>query len=259
MALAGEAEDEEGEVAALEELGQLAEQVASMYAGGCTCISRRVCLKGHGGGAGGGEAISGAGGHVYIRKWVQVTTCLCNRLTQHGPWWPEHQFTPLSPEDCPCIKPICLCSSTSRIPPTCRPHNPPCLHEHSTCKRLTPGNPCHPLSVQPLHAGHGTSAADLLSLLRSLHSHALSHPPTHLALLAWGAAPFLPKLAPGDAGALAAELEGWAEGEEVAAARAAAEEEGEEGDEEAWAPFDTYLKMVKVRGMSGVGGGGVAG
>ncbi len=118
----------------------------------------------------------------------------------------------------------------------------------------------HPRAPLP-RAGHGTSAADLLSLLRSLHAHALSQPPTHLALLAWGAAPFLPKLAPGDAAALAGELEGWAEGEEVAAARAAAEEEGEEGDEEAWAPFDTYLKMVKVglRGAEWRGRGGCTG
>lgn len=122
---------------------------------------------------------------------------------------------------------------------------------------------CHHPAVAPFTpplSGHGTSRSELLQILSDLTTEALQDAPTNLAILAWGAASFVPKLMPQDAAALVGELEARlsapASGGHAlhlvhrplpGSAGADVSDLAHDRDDPDWAPLYHYLRLIKVR------------
>ncbi|GIL69417.1 hypothetical protein Vretifemale_362 [Volvox reticuliferus] len=105
--------------------------------------------------------------------------------------------------------------------------------------------------IASMYAGHGTSRSELLHILRVLTDDALVDAPTNLAILAWGAASFVPKLAPADGATLVSELEGRLNsGGDAAAASGAAELAHDRADPD-WAPLYHYMGLLKGKASKG--------
>ncbi|KXZ53988.1 hypothetical protein GPECTOR_5g100 [Gonium pectorale] len=96
--------------------------------------------------------------------------------------------------------------------------------------------------ISGMYAGHGTSRGELLAILRGLTDEAFVDAPTNLAILAWGAESFVPKLAPEDASILVGELEGRLNDSPELA--------HEQGDSD-WAPMYHYLGRLKEKATKG--------
>ncbi|GLC66838.1 hypothetical protein PLESTF_000479800 [Pleodorina starrii] len=107
--------------------------------------------------------------------------------------------------------------------------------------------------IASMYAGHGTSRSELLHILRDLTAEALVDAPTNLAILAWGAASFVPKLAPADAATLVSEMEGRLSGAAAAVGSAAsgAADLAHERDDPDWAPMYHYLGLLKDKASKG--------
>ncbi|GLI62799.1 hypothetical protein VaNZ11_005547 [Volvox africanus] len=105
--------------------------------------------------------------------------------------------------------------------------------------------------IASMYAGHGTSRSELLFILQDLTAKALVDAPTNLAILAWGAASFVPKLAPADAATLVSELESRLRGEGDAAAASGAADLVHDRDDPDWAPLYHYLSLLKGKASKG--------
>ncbi|EFJ51319.1 hypothetical protein VOLCADRAFT_88020 [Volvox carteri f. nagariensis] len=114
--------------------------------------------------------------------------------------------------------------------------------------------------IASMYAGHGTSRSELLHILRDLTAEAFVDAPNNLAILAWGAASFVPKLAPADAATLVSELEGRLHGSNTAAEATGADVgtvpgavqdlAHDRGDPD-WAPMYHYLNLLKGKAAKG--------
>eukprot|EP00198_Chlamydomonas_reinhardtii_P010270 XP_001699607.1 cohesin complex subunit [Chlamydomonas reinhardtii] len=108
--------------------------------------------------------------------------------------------------------------------------------------------------IASLYAGANTSREALTDIVRALTADALLAAPNQLAILAWGAAAFVPKLAAEDARALCGELEERLEAGQEAAGSLDPSQGGGLAHDPAdpdWAPLHHYLAQLKDKASKG--------